>query len=111
MLTSRSTRDLAVTPTLTLNVATPGHATLVFTGQLDIAPLGHPRALIVIETPGPNGREAVDAPIRVDPHGAFQLHLPKLPLTLHRTFKFRAVTPATALWHNALSRTRSALVR
>ena len=78
VLTSCSTRDLAVTPTLTLNAATPGHATLVFTGQLDITPLGHPGALIVIETPGPNGWEAVGAPIRVDPR-SLQLHLPELP--------------------------------
>lgn len=45
------------------------------------------------------------------PHGAFSYACQSSPLTLHRTFKFRAVIPATALWHNALSRTRSAVVR
>jgi hypothetical protein len=45
------------------------------------------------------------------PHGAFSYAYQSSPLTLHRTFKFRAVIPATALWHNALSRTRSAVVR
>ena len=91
-------------------MATPGHAILVFTGQLDITPLGHPRALIVIETPGPNGWKP-SARQFASTHGAFSYTYQNFPLTLHRTFKFRAVTPATALWHNALSRTRSALVR
>jgi len=42
------------------------------TGHLDITPLGHPGALIVIETPGPNGWQAVGALILVDPHEAFR---------------------------------------
>ena len=87
-----------VTPTLSLHVATPGNATLVFTGQLRITPLGKPRPLVLIETPGPAGWEAVGAPIRVGPHGGFRYTYRSSPLTLHRTFKFRAVTPATALW-------------
>jgi hypothetical protein len=40
-----------VTPTLSLHVATPGNATLIFTGQLGVTPLGKPRPLVVIETP------------------------------------------------------------
>jgi hypothetical protein len=100
-----------VTPTLSLNVATPGNATLIFTGQIGITPLGKPRPLVVIETPGPNGWEAVGAPIRVGPHGGFRYTYRSSPLTLHRTFQFRAVTPATPLWQRGQSPTRAAVVR
>jgi hypothetical protein len=100
-----------VTPTLSLHVATPGNATLIFTGQLGITPLDKPRPLVIIETPGPNGWEAVGAPIRVGPHGGFRYTYRSSPLTLHRSFKFRAVTPATPLWQRGQSPTRAAVVR
>jgi hypothetical protein len=99
-----------VTPTLSLQVATPGHATLIFIGHLAIAPLGKPRPLVVIETPGPAGWEAVGAPIRVVPHGNFRYTYRSSPVTLHRTFQFRAVTPATGLWQSAHSPIRTAIV-
>jgi hypothetical protein len=72
-----------VTPTLSLHVETPGNATLVFTGHLAIAPLGKPRPLVVIETPGPDGWEAVGAPTRVGPHGNFRYTYRTSPVTLH----------------------------
>jgi len=100
-----------VTPTLSLNVATPGSATLIFTGQLSIAPLGKPRPLVIIETPGPSGWEAVGTPIRVDQHGRFRYAYRSSPLTLNRSFQFRAVTPATALWQRGQSPDRTAVIR
>jgi hypothetical protein len=101
----------AVAPTLSLNVATPGSATLIFTGQLSIAPLGKPRPLVIIETPGPDGWEAVGTPIRVDAHGDFRYAYRSSPVTLNRSFRFRAVTPATALWQRGHSPVRTAVIR
>jgi hypothetical protein len=100
-----------VTPTLSLRVATPGNATLIFSGQLAIKPLGKPRPLVLIETPGPDGWETVGIPIRVDPHGGFRYAYRTSPLTLHRRFAFRAATPATALWNEADSAVRTAVAR
>ena len=105
------TMEEAVTPTLSLHVATPGNATLIFAGQLGITPLGKPRPLLLIETLGPDGWETVGAPIRVDPHGRYRYTYRSTPLTLHRTFKFRAVTPATALWQRGQSPIHAAVVR
>jgi hypothetical protein len=100
-----------VTPTLSLNVATPGNASLIFTGQLEITPLGTPRPLVIIETPGPDGWESVGTPIRVDEHGRFRYAYRSSPLTLNRSFQFRAVTPATALWQRGQSPVRTAVIR
>jgi hypothetical protein len=100
-----------VTPTLSLNVATPANATLIFTGQLSITPLGTPRPLVIIETPGPDGWEAVGTPIRVDTHGRFRYAYRNSPLTLNRRFQFRAVTPTTALWQRGHSPVRNAVIR
>jgi len=101
----------AVTPTLSLHIATPGNAKLVFTGQLGMTPLGKPRPLVLIETPGPDGWEAVGAPIRVGPHGGFRYTYRSSPSTVHRRFTFRAVTPATALWRRGQSPVSAAVVR
>jgi hypothetical protein len=101
----------AVTPTLSLHVATPGHGTLVFSGRLAIAPLGTPRPVVFIETPGPSGWEAVGAPVRVGPHGGYRLAYRSSSVTLGRRFKFRAETPATERWRSAQSAVRSAVVR
>jgi hypothetical protein len=100
-----------VTPTLSLRVATPGNATLIFSGQLAIKPLGKPRPLVLIETPGPDGWETVGTPIRVGPRGGFRYTYRTSPLTAHRRFAFRAVTPATALWNEAESAVRTAVAR
>ncbi len=100
-----------VTPTLSLQVATPGSAKLVFAGQLGMTPLGKPRPLVLIETPGPDGWQAVGAPIRVGPRGGFRYTYRSSPLTLHHRFEFRAVTPATALWRRGQSPVRAAVVR
>jgi hypothetical protein len=105
------TVEETVAPTLSLHVATPGNATLIFTGRMAIAPLGEPRPLLVIETPGPDGWEAVGTPIRVGPHGRYRYTYRSSPLTLHRRFKFRAMTPATALWQRGQSPIRAAVVR
>ena len=101
----------AVTPTLSLHIATPGNAKLIFAGQLGVTPLGKPRPLVLIETPGPDGWEAVGAPIRVGPHGGFRYTYRSSPLTVHRRFTFRAVTPATALWRRGQSPVSAAVVR
>jgi hypothetical protein len=100
-----------VTPTLSLRVATPGNATLIFSGQLAIKPLGKPRPLVLIETPGPDGWETVGTPIRVSPRGDFRYAYRTSPLTLNRRFAFRAVTPATALWNAAESAVHTAIAR
>jgi hypothetical protein len=100
-----------VTPTLSLRVATPGNATLIFSGQLDIKPLGKPRPLVLIETPGPDGWEAVGTPVRVGPRGGFRYAYRTSPLTLNRRFAFRAVTPATALWNATESTVHTAVAR
>ena len=100
VLTSRSTRDLAVTPTLTLNVATPGHATGLH------RPARHhatrpPRSTHRHRNARTKRLASVGAPIRVDPHEAFRYTYRSSTLTLHRTVKFSRRNPATALWHSA----------
>jgi hypothetical protein len=99
-----------VTPTLTLAVRTPGRAQLVFTGQIGISPLGNPRPLVLIEVRGPKGWQAVGAPTRVGPHGRFRYVYPSSPLTIGRSFSFRATSPATSSWPTATSSTRTAVV-
>jgi len=76
-----------------------------------VTPLGKPRPLVLIETPGPDGWEAVGTPIRAGPHGGFRYTYRSSPLTVHRKFTFRAVTPATALWRRGQSPARAAVVR
>jgi hypothetical protein len=99
-----------VTPVLSLHITTPGGARIVFTGQLAISPLGTPRPLVIIEVRGPEGWQAVGAPTRVGPHGHFRYTYASSPLTIGRSFSFRAETPATGLWQTALSPTRKAVV-
>jgi hypothetical protein len=100
-----------VTPTLSFHVATPGNGRIVFSGQLGITPLSTPRPLVFIETPGPDGWETVGAPVRVGPHGEFRYVYRSSAVTLGRSFKFRAETPATGVWKAARSPSREALVR
>ena len=99
-----------VTPTLTLHVGTPGHARLVFTGQIGISPLGSPRPLVLIEVRGAKGWQAVGAPTRVGPRGRFRYVYPSSPLTIVRSFSFRATSPATSSWPTATSSTQKAAV-
>jgi hypothetical protein len=99
-----------VTPVLSLHITTPGGARIVFTGQLAISPLGTPRPLVIIEVRGQEGWQAVGAPTRVGAHGHFRYTYPSSPLTIGRSFSFRAETPATGLWQTALSSTRKAVV-
>jgi hypothetical protein len=100
----------AVTPVLSLDVTTSGGRRIVFSGRLAIAPLGAPRPLVFIQTRGPDGWEVVGSPIRVGPGGGFRYVYRSSPLTLGRSFSFRAVTPQTALWQAAQSRASSAVV-
>ena len=109
-LASVSLRE-TVTPVLSLHVSTPGGGRIAFSGQLAIAPLGQPRPLVFIQTRGPDGWEVVGSPVRVNPHGKFTYGYRSSPVTEGRQFAFRAETPATGLWHTALSPTREALVR
>ncbi len=99
-----------VTPGLSLRVTTPGGGRIVFTGKLAIAPLGQPRPLVFIQTRGPDGWEEVGSPIRVGTNGDFRYVYRSSPVTLGRSFNFRAASPATALWQPAQSRTHSAVV-
>ena len=82
----------------------------MFTGKLAIAPLGQPRPLVFIQTRGPDGWEEVGSPIRVGANGDFRYVYRSSPVTLGRSFSFRAATPATALWQPAQSRIHSAVV-
>jgi hypothetical protein len=100
-----------VTPVLSLHVVTPGGARIVFTGQLAISPLGSPRPLVFIEVRGPDGWQAVGAPTHVGSNGRFRYVYTSSPFTIGRSFLFRAVTPAAALWRPANSPTRHAVVR
>jgi hypothetical protein len=108
-LASVSVRE-TVTPVLSLHVSTPGGGRIAFSGQLAIAPLGQPRPLVFIQTRGPDGWEVVGSPIRVGPHGGFRYVYHSSPVTLGRSFAFRAVTPATALWRPAQSTIHTAVV-
>jgi len=99
-----------VTPVLSLHVTTPGGGLIVFTGQVQIAPLGHPRPLVFIQTRGPQGWQVVGSPVRVGPRGDFRYIYRSSPLTFGRSFTFRAVTPQTALWQPAQSPIHSAVV-
>jgi len=99
-----------VTPLLSLHVATPGGGRIVFTGRLQVAPLGQPRPFVFIQTRGPDGWEEVGSPVRVGPHGNFDYVYRSSPLTLRRRFSFRATTPQTTLWQTAQSPVSSAVV-
>jgi hypothetical protein len=99
-----------VTPTLSLNIATPGRANLVFSGQLGISPLGTPRPLVFIEVKGPDGWQAVGSPVRVATTGHYRYVYASSPFTVDRRFEFRAVTPAAALWPQTNSHPHSAVV-
>jgi hypothetical protein len=99
-----------VTPVLSLHVATPGGGRIVFTGRLQVAPLGQPRPFVFIQTRGPDGWEEVGSPVRVGPHGEFDYVYRSSPLTLGRRFRFRAATPQTTLWQPAQSPVHSAVV-
>jgi hypothetical protein len=100
-----------VTPVLALHVTTPGGRRIVFTGRLEVGPLGRPRPLVFIQTRGPDGWEVVGSPIRVNRDGSFRYVYRSSPITEGRQFAFRAQTPATGLWDTALSPTREAVVR
>jgi hypothetical protein len=99
-----------VTPTLSLNVGTPGGGKLVFSGQLGISPLGAPRPLVFVEVKGPDGWQAVGSPVRVGATGRYHYVYASSPFTVGRRFEFRAVTPAAALWPATDSHSRSAVV-
>jgi hypothetical protein len=101
----------AVTPSLSLHVATPGKATLVFTGRLAITPLGTPRPQILVEVRAPRGWQAVGAPVRVDASGRFRYVYPSSALLIGHRFVFRVTTPATSSWGAAVSRVREAVLR
>jgi hypothetical protein len=106
---SVSVRETVI-PVLSLHVATPGGGRIVFTGRLEIAPLGRPRPLVFIQTRGPDGWEVVGSPIRVNPEGTFHYVYRSSPLTFGRSFSFRAEAPQTALWQAAQSHVHSAVV-
>ena len=99
-----------VLPTLSLRVGTPGGARLVFSGRLAIAPLGVPLPLVIVEVRGPEGWQAVGAPVRVDRQGTYRYVYRSSPLTIGRRFAFRALTPAAALWAATVSPTHTAEV-
>jgi hypothetical protein len=101
----------AVTPSLSLHVATPGKATLVFTGRLAITPLSTPRPQILVEVRAPRGWQAVGAPVRVDASGRFRYVYPSSALLIGHRFAFRVTTPATSSWGAAVSRVREAVLR
>ena len=82
----------------------------MFTGRLQVAPLGRPRPLIFVQTRGPNGWEEVGSPVRVGPNGNFDYVYRSSPLTLARRFSFRAATPQTTLWQPAQSPVQSEVV-
>jgi hypothetical protein len=100
-----------VTPTLSLSIASPGHAKLVFSGRIGISPLGTPRPLVFIEVKGPDGWQAVGSPVRVAANGHYRYVYASSPFTVGRRFDFRAVTPAAALWPTTNSHSLSAVVR
>lgn len=99
-----------VTPSLSLHIATPGGARLIFTGHLGIAPIGKPRPTVLIEVWGQHGWQAVGAPVRVSAHGNYRYLYRSSPFTVGRRFRFRALTPAATLWSTASSRSRKAKV-
>jgi hypothetical protein len=100
-----------VRPTLSLAIATPGGARLVFTGRLDISPLGAPRPIVFIEVKGPDGWQTVGSPVRVDASGRYRYVYASSPFTVGRRFVFRAVTPAAPLWPVTRSEARGGVVR
>jgi len=100
-----------VVPSLTLRGTSPGGARLVFSGHLAIAPLGSPRPIVFVEVRGPEGWQAVGAPVRVGAGGDYRYVYRSSPFTIGRRFVFRAVTPATALWPEAASAMRDVEVR
>jgi hypothetical protein len=99
-----------VTPTLSLKVATPHGARLVFTGKVAISPLGAPRPLVLIEVHAADGWQAVGAPVRVDANGSYRYVYVSSPLLVGHRFAFRATTPATSLWQTAESPVATAVL-
>jgi len=111
---ARTAREIGfhetVTPLLTLHVATPGQGRIVFTGRLDISPLGQPLPLILVQTRGPDGWEVVGSPVHVDRAGRFRYVYRSSPLTFGRRFTFRATTPQAPDWQQANSGVKQAVV-
>jgi hypothetical protein len=111
---ARAAREIGfretVMPVLTLHVATPGRGRIVFTGELEIGPLSHPLPLVLLQTRGPDGWEVVGSPVRAESTGHFRYVYRSSPLTLGRSFQFRATTPQTADWQDASSPVESAVV-
>jgi hypothetical protein len=83
----------------------------VFSGHLDISPLGTPRPIVFIEVKGPDGWQTVGSPVRVDADGRYRYVYASSPFTVGRRFVFRAVTPAAPLWPVTRSEARSGVVR
>jgi hypothetical protein len=100
-----------VRPSISLHVASPGSGRIVFSGRLRIRPLGSPRPLVTIQTRAPGGWEAVGLPVRIARNGDYLYAFTSSPLTIGRSFAFRATTPATGLWRAASSPVREAVVR
>lgn len=111
--TSPSTVSVAetVAPTLSLRIATPAGAKLVFSGKLSISPLGTPRPLVLIEVHAASGWQAVGAPVRVAADGRYRYVYPSSPLLIGHRFAFRATTAATSLWQTGLSPVEQAVLR
>jgi len=100
-----------VAPTLSLRIATPLGAKLVFSGKLAISPLGTPRPLVLIEVHAASGWQAVGAPVRVAANGRYRYVYPSSPLLIGHRFAFRATTPATSLWQTGVSPVEKAVLR
>ena len=100
-----------VTPTLKLAVKALGRGRLRFTGQLDVTPLGSPRPQVVIEAGKANHWQTVGAPVSVNSAGRYTLTYASGKGSIGFSFRFRAVSQATALYTHAVSTTRKAVVR
>jgi hypothetical protein len=101
----------SVAPDVHLHVrALPG-ARLLFTGSVQISPLGPPRPLVIIYVLRPTGWKPAGATGPVGAHGRFRFVVQSSPLSVGYPFRFRAVTPPATLWSGASSPTRTATVR
>ncbi|MGA2469123.1 MAG: Ig-like domain-containing protein [Solirubrobacteraceae bacterium] len=109
--TSNVTVSETVTPDLSLRVGTPGGGKLVFTGELEISPLGNPRPLVKIEVWALGAWHRVGRPTQVGVDGSYRDIFQSEAGTIGRRYTFRAVTRATSLWQAGVSGLLSAVVR
>jgi hypothetical protein len=102
----------SVRPGLSLHVQPRGGGWLRFSGRLQIAPLGRPRPLVIIQARSrAKGWQAIGSPVRVSRSGTYSLTYNGGPRSIRGHYALRAIAPSTRLFATAISPIRRTVVR